>query len=72
MATKKIKDYDLIVGVCKDNGVIVDITYNGILNNLSDDDLGDVYNRLTILRKDVRSLLWSRFWDAVKLFFRRS
>lgn len=71
MATKKIKDYDLIVGVCKDNGVIVDITYNGILNNLSDDDLGDVYNRLTILRKDVRSLLRSRFWDAVKLFFRR-
>ena len=65
------KDYQLIVGVCKDEGVIIDITYNGILNNLSDDDLEDVYNRLTILRKDVKSMLWSRLWTAIKDYFRR-
>lgn len=71
MAIKKKKDYQLIVGVCKDEGVIIDITYNGILNNLTNDDLEDVLRRLNILRKDVKSLLWCRLWAAIKEYFRR-
>ena len=64
------KDYQMVVGVCKDNGVIIDLTYNGILNGLSDKDLKDVYRRLTLLRKDVRSLLRYRWWNKLKEKFK--
>lgn len=68
--SKKKEDYQLVVGVCKDNGVIIDLTYNGILNDLNDKDLKDVYCRLTLLRKDVRNLLRYRWWNKLKEKFK--
>lgn len=68
--SKKKEDYQLVVGVCKDNGVIIDLTYNGILNGLNDKDLKDVYCRLTLLRKDVRNLLRYRWWNNLKEKFK--
>lgn len=67
--SKKKEDYQLVVGVCKDNGVIIDLTYNGILNGLSDKDLKDVYYRLTLLRREVRNLLRYRWWNRLKELF---
>lgn len=72
MAKKKTKqdDYQLVIGVCRDNGVIIDLTYNGILNDLNDKDLKDVYYRLTLLRKDVKSLLKCRWLNKLKERFK--
>lgn len=67
---KKEKNFQLVVGVCKDNkDVIVDITYNNILNNLSEDDLKDVYCRLELLKRDVRKILHYTWWDRLKEVF---
>lgn len=69
MSNKK-KDYQLVVGVWKDNkDVIVDVTYDSILENLSTDDLKDVYCRLELLKRDVRSLLHYTWWDRLKELF---
>lgn len=68
--SKKKEDFQLVVGVCKDNkDVIVDITYNNILNSLDKDDLKDVYCRLELLKRDVRSLLHYTWWDRLKELF---
>ena len=70
---KQIKDYTMIVGVCRDDSsVIVDITYDGLLEKLDDYDLEDVYKRLVYLKKYVRSILLNRLWQRIKNFFRRS
>lgn len=74
MPTKKKKTgegYQMIIGVCKDNDVIVDITYDGILEHLTTGDLEDVYLRTVYLKKYIRSLLWDRWWESVKNYFRR-
>lgn len=63
-------NYQMVVGVCKDDGVIVDITYNGILDKLNDRDLKDVYMRLTLLRKEVRNLIKYRWWNRFKEKFK--
>ena len=69
MSNKK-KDYQLVVGVWKDNkDVIVDVTYNSILENLSTDDLKDVYCRLELLKRDVRIMLHYTWWDRLKELF---
>lgn len=69
MSNKK-KDYQLVVGVWKDNkDVIVDVTYDSILENLSTDDLKDVYCRLELLKRDVRIMLHYTWWDRLKEVF---
>lgn len=69
MSNKK-KDYQLVVGVWKDNkDVIVDVTYDSILENLSTDDLKDVYCRLELLKRDVRIMLHYTWWDRLKEAF---
>lgn len=69
MSNKK-KDYQLVVGVWKDNkDVIVDVTYDSILESLSEDDLKDVYCRLELLKRDVRIMLHYTWWDRLKELF---
>lgn len=69
MSNKK-KDYQLVVGVWKDNkDVIVDVTYDSILESLSEDDLKDVYCRLELLKRDVRMMLHYTWWDRLKEVF---
>lgn len=69
MSNKK-KDYQLVIGVWKDNkDVIVDVTYDSILESLSEDDLKDVYCRLELLKRDVRMMLHYTWWDRLKEVF---
>lgn len=64
--TVKKRDYKLIIGVCQDNGVIIDITYDGILDNLNEDDLKDVYLRLKLLKKHVKGLILNKIKERLK------
>lgn len=64
--SKKKEGYQLVIGICKDADTIIDITYNGIINNLNKEDLKDVYRRLELLKRDVRAMLCYTWWDRLK------
>lgn len=66
---KSEEDYQMVVGVCKDVDTIVDITYNGILNNLDKEALKEVYIRLELLKRDVGEMLHYTWWDRLKELF---